>query len=212
MRLSSKSLFLILSILLPLTPACGSSRLPEPRADAKTTEAQAQQNPVAAIVKTKKANLRDRPSQLATVVATVEKGDLLALTGEIPIGPWYQIRDGKSGATGWIHGNTITLLQTAETGSSTASSTEATDSTPTTTQRPRRVSEPVSESSTAPSSSSQPASGRSYINVDGDRVPSPVFSDTRPAGASARCRDGSYSFSRHRRGTCSHHGGVAEWY
>lgn len=32
-----------------------------------------------------------------------------------------------------------------------------------------------------------------------------------PTGASAQCRDGSYSFSQHRRGTCSHHGGVASW-
>lgn len=28
---------------------------------------------------------------------------------------------------------------------------------------------------------------------------------------SAICRDGTYSFSAHRRGTCSHHGGVARW-
>lgn len=27
----------------------------------------------------------------------------------------------------------------------------------------------------------------------------------------ARCRDGSMSFSEHRCGTCSHHGGVAEF-
>ncbi|HEV7658377.1 MAG TPA: DUF3761 domain-containing protein [Allosphingosinicella sp.] len=31
-------------------------------------------------------------------------------------------------------------------------------------------------------------------------------------GASAKCRDGTYSHSKHRSGTCSHHGGVAEWY
>jgi hypothetical protein len=31
------------------------------------------------------------------------------------------------------------------------------------------------------------------------------------AGASARCRDGSLSYSAHRSGTCSHHGGVAAW-
>jgi hypothetical protein len=31
-------------------------------------------------------------------------------------------------------------------------------------------------------------------------------------GATARCRDGTYSHSRHHSGTCSHHGGVAEWY
>ncbi|UAL71728.1 DUF3761 domain-containing protein [Streptomyces angustmyceticus] len=32
-----------------------------------------------------------------------------------------------------------------------------------------------------------------------------------PAGASAQCNDGTYSYSRHRRGTCSHHHGVAVW-
>jgi hypothetical protein len=32
-----------------------------------------------------------------------------------------------------------------------------------------------------------------------------------PPGATALCRDGTYSFSRHRSGTCSHHGGVAKW-
>lgn len=57
-----------------------------------------------------------------------------------------------------------------------------------------------------------PVSGKSYINVDGVRVPSPVFSETKPPGATARCRDGSYSFSQHRRGTCSGHRGVAEWF
>ncbi|MFE1171928.1 DUF3761 domain-containing protein [Streptomyces sp. NPDC058773] len=31
------------------------------------------------------------------------------------------------------------------------------------------------------------------------------------AGASAKCNDGTYSYSRHRRGTCSHHHGVAVW-
>jgi hypothetical protein len=32
-----------------------------------------------------------------------------------------------------------------------------------------------------------------------------------PAGVTAQCRDGSYSYSQHRSGTCSHHGGVARW-
>lgn len=32
-----------------------------------------------------------------------------------------------------------------------------------------------------------------------------------PVGATAVCRDGTYSFSAHRSGTCSHHGGVAKW-
>ena len=29
-----------------------------------------------------------------------------------------------------------------------------------------------------------------------------------PTGATALCRDGTYSYSKHHSGTCSHHGGV----
>ena len=32
-----------------------------------------------------------------------------------------------------------------------------------------------------------------------------------PPGATAQCRDRSYSYSQHHSGTCSHHGGVAVW-
>ena len=38
-----------------------------------------------------------------------------------------------------------------------------------------------------------------------------VSAGSVPAGATARCRDGTYSYSQHRSGTCSHHGGVATW-
>jgi uncharacterized protein YgiM (DUF1202 family) len=50
-----------------------------------------------------------------------------------------------------------------------------------------------------------------YINSKGEKVQSPTFYKTAPAGATAECRDGTYSFSRNRRGTCSHHGGVKRW-
>jgi hypothetical protein len=51
-----------------------------------------------------------------------------------------------------------------------------------------------------------------YTNVDGQSVHSPAYSSGGvPAGATAQCTDGTYSFSQHRQGTCSHHGGVAEW-
>lgn len=51
-----------------------------------------------------------------------------------------------------------------------------------------------------------------YINSDGNSVHSPAYSNTVPQGATAQCNDGTYSFSQHRQGTCSHHGGVAQWY
>jgi hypothetical protein len=41
-------------------------------------------------------------------------------------------------------------------------------------------------------------------------APSPVAGSV-PPGASAQCRDGTYSYSQHRSGTCSRHGGVAVW-
>jgi len=55
--------------------------------------------------------------------------------------------------------------------------------------------------------------GRGYVNSRGEWVPSPQQTQDNqpPAGATARCRDGTFSFSRSRSGTCSHHGGVAEW-
>lgn len=191
MRSLNRRLFLILLTLLALSYACSSGHFPEQRVSASTSNVPPQENStsVTAIVKTRKAKLRQRPSASSAVVTTVNKGDLLSLTTVRPTGPWYQVRDSKTGSEAWIHGNAIDLLQTAQTTSATTAPAP---------ERPRRVTTPVS--------------GKSYVNVDGVRVRSPVFSDTKPEGASARCRDGSYSFSLHRRGTCSHHGGVAEWY
>lgn len=53
----------------------------------------------------------------------------------------------------------------------------------------------------------------SYINRDGIEVhrPAHTTSGAVPPGASAQCRDGSYSFSLYHSGTCSHHGGVSSW-
>ncbi len=50
-----------------------------------------------------------------------------------------------------------------------------------------------------------------YTNSQGNKVQSPTRYPSTPAGATALCRDGTYSFSQSRRGTCSHHGGVARW-
>jgi hypothetical protein len=35
--------------------------------------------------------------------------------------------------------------------------------------------------------------------------------NTDPTGATAKCKDGTYSRSKNHSGTCSHHGGVAQW-
>jgi hypothetical protein len=188
-QMPTKYLIFVLTILSLVSSAWSSThQLSIEHANTISLSAQDQNETVAAIVKAEKANLRNSPSKSGSVLRTVNKGDLLALIDPKPIGPWYRVRDSKTDSQGWVHGNTIVLLQTTEGASGNATSSP----------RPRRTSPPIS--------------GRSYINVDGVRVPSPVFSDSKPAGATARCRDGSYSFSQHRRGTCSYHGGVAEWF
>jgi hypothetical protein len=54
-----------------------------------------------------------------------------------------------------------------------------------------------------------PACQRGYYkNSSGKCVHSP---SSDPTGATAKCRDGTYSYSQHASGTCSHHGGVARW-
>ena len=50
-----------------------------------------------------------------------------------------------------------------------------------------------------------------YTATSGHRVHREVRSSSAPSGATARCRDSSWSFSESHRGTCSHHGGVASW-
>jgi hypothetical protein len=64
----------------------------------------------------------------------------------------------------------------------------------------------------APTGSAHPAAALCksgyYKNVSGHCVHRPSSS---PAGATAQCRDRTYSYSEHASGTCSHHGGVARW-
>ena len=66
----------------------------------------------------------------------------------------------------------------------------------------------------APASTAQALQGcgsGSYVNSRGHCVPRPRHANSAPSGASAQCRDGTYSFSENRRGACSHHGGVRRW-
>lgn len=50
--------------------------------------------------------------------------------------------------------------------------------------------------------------GAGYTNSQGNKVRSPTRTPDNqpPAGATVQYRDGTYSFSQSRRGTCSHHG------
>jgi uncharacterized protein YraI len=130
-----------------------------------------------------KANLREGPGTTYSSLLQLGKGDALNLQGR-RTGAWYNVIHLRSGKVGWIHGNSIKLLE---------------PQTITSTTQPKPVYPAPSPPPTQMSRTDTSSSRR------------PIRSDTVPAGASARCSDGTYSFSQNRRGTCSHHGGVAEW-
>jgi hypothetical protein len=69
------------------------------------------------------------------------------------------------------------------------------------------------QSQQATTDTSDLTTNKYYVNKSGEVVHSPTKTQSgkAPAGASAKCRDGTFSFIKHRSGTCSHHVGVADW-
>jgi resuscitation-promoting factor RpfB len=76
---------------------------------------------------------------------------------------------------------------------------------------PRTSTSATSSNARAVAGQANCTNNGTYVNSQGQRVPRPENCSAPPKGATAQCRDGSYSFSQSRRGTCSHHGGVAKW-
>ena len=77
-------------------------------------------------------------------------------------------------------------------------------------QQPQTAT-PTKPQQASTQSSVGPSAGTHYTNSSGRRVHVPVQAPSAPFGATAKCRDGSYSFSQHANGTCSHHRGVYSW-
>lgn len=70
----------------------------------------------------------------------------------------------------------------------------------------------AASSSPVPSQSLQFEPARSHSRLDQQLHPPRRPADGLPPNnATAQCRDGTFSFSQHHRGTCSHHGGVGTW-
>jgi resuscitation-promoting factor RpfB len=70
---------------------------------------------------------------------------------------------------------------------------------------------PITQVTTVGTYVAPSCSNGSYVNSAGNTVCNPEYASSAPSGASAQCRDGTYSYSQSRSGTCSHHGGVATW-
>ena len=63
----------------------------------------------------------------------------------------------------------------------------------------------------APAAPATPAVAAGGSAASG-KAPTVARPGDAPANATAKCRDGTYSASQQHSGSCSHHGGVAEWY
>jgi Protein of unknown function (DUF3761) len=62
----------------------------------------------------------------------------------------------------------------------------------------------------APASTQTPATAAKSSTAS-KSAPTAEAGNSDPTGATAKCKDGTYSKSKHHSGTCSSHGGVAEW-
>jgi len=63
----------------------------------------------------------------------------------------------------------------------------------------------------APAAAAAPAAPAAKSASATKSAPTATAGNTDPTGATAKCKDGTYSKSQHHSGTCSSHGGVADW-
>ena len=76
---------------------------------------------------------------------------------------------------------------------------------------------PAATESASPAAAPAPASSAAASKAAPAAKPTPAAKsaattgNTDPTGATAKCKDGTYSKSKHHAGSCSHHGGVAEF-
>lgn len=136
---------------------------------------------------------------------------ILAFTGSLLIG----VACGEQNAVVPASNTNITAGTASQSGLITGSSSTTTMPVEPATDSPSTTTTTWITTATRPTTpTTQPSlsSNDYYTNVDGNMVHSPAYSSGgAPAGATAQCRDGTYSFSQHRSGTCSAHGGVASW-
>ncbi len=93
-------------------------------------------------------------------------------------------------------------------GASTASPT----TTPAAPAAPSNSKAPSSSTATAePAPAPAPQPSTKSTHTPTATTGSSKAANTDPNGATAQCKDGSYSHAKHHTGACSHHGGVAKW-
>jgi Protein of unknown function (DUF3761) len=70
---------------------------------------------------------------------------------------------------------------------------------------------PATTESASPAATPAPSAAAAQTAPAGKSAATATTGNTDPTGATAKCKDGTYSKSKHHTGSCSHHGGVAEF-
>lgn len=147
------------------------------------------------------ANLRGTPSASGTVVETLSSKSRVDVIKQQ--GAWFLVQSTEY--VGWIHGNTIRLdlatypapyVKPAPIKISTAP------------QTPPENTESTIQSE--PSSTTKPESEASVPSTTATTTASEDQSETRVA--TGLCKDGTFTYSDERQGSCSGHGGIDRWY
>jgi len=72
-------------------------------------------------------------------------------------------------------------------------------------------SAPAKEAAPATAPATSKATSAAGTAATAPAASAKTSSNTDPTGATALCKDGTYSHSKHHTGACSHHGGVSQW-
>jgi uncharacterized protein DUF3761 len=158
------------------------------------------------------------PAFVTTVDAASKKTTAKKTTGEKPADATAECKDGsyshaktEKGACS-KHGGVKTWYGEAATAAPATSPKTA---------RTAKASTKAKTTATTPATSATTGAPRAPATAPktsadaGTRLPEkPVAAAPAgaPEGATAKCKDGTYSQSKTHTGACSHHGGVAEWY
>ncbi len=81
----------------------------------------------------------------------------------------------------------------------------------TSTSKKAQAAESDAQSSASATPAAAPAAAAKSTPKASKSAPAAAADGAAPSGATAKCKDGTYSKSKTHRGACSHHGGVAEW-
>jgi hypothetical protein len=173
-----------------------------------------------AVVIAESAELRESPSQNSGVIDSVSEEANLQVVKQK--GVWFFVRT-EDEKEGWIHGNSIRYLDQTQSRDLTASRDlkvePETDTEDFVTeyippiQQPKNVEIETRRAETfetpIPVYRSTPETETTYSRR---QYETPTVTTTGESNTpTARCADGTYSYSANRQGTCSWHGGVAKW-